>query len=75
MAGEKLTIKYTEGCINYSLSINDKESTKLSLKEIREVLDKVLDKLTNKETCPIESNAAGIIQDLLIDLVETYGES
>lgn len=56
-----MKINYTSGCICDSLTIDDKESTDLSVDDIKDTIVKALNKI----------NDIAILQEILITIVET----
>lgn len=56
-----MKINYTSGCICDSLTIDDKESTDLSVDDIKDTIIKALNKI----------NDVDILQEILITIVET----
>ena len=56
-----MKINYTSGCICDSLTIDDKESTDLSVDDIKDAIVKALNKI----------NDVAILQEILITVAET----
>lgn len=56
-----MKINYTSGCICDSLAIDDKESTDLSVDDIKDTIVKALNKI----------NDVAILQEILITIAET----
>lgn len=56
-----MKINYTSGCICDNLTIDDKESTDLSVDDIKDTIVKALNKI----------NDIAILQEILITIVET----
>lgn len=56
-----MKINYTSGCICDSLTIDDKESTDLSVDDIKDTIVKALNKI----------NDIAILQEILITIAET----
>lgn len=56
-----MKINYTSGCICDSLTIDDKESTDLSVDDIKDTIVKALNKI----------NDTAILQEILITIAET----
>jgi len=56
-----MKINYTSGCICDSLTIDDKESTDLSVDDIKDTIVKALNKI----------NDVAILQEILITIAET----
>lgn len=59
--GISMKINYTSGCIYDSLTIDDKESTDLSVDNIKDAIVKALNKI----------NDVAILQEILITIAET----
>lgn len=56
-----MKINYTSGCICDSLTIDDKESTDLSVDDIKDIIVKALNQI----------NDVSILQEMLITIAET----
>lgn len=59
-----MKLKYTDGCICTSLTVDGKETVDMSKEELKEVICKLLDR---------ESDL-GVLQDIWRDLVTSQGE-
>ena len=57
-------IEYTCGCVCNSLSVNGEETSEMEVNKLKEIICKLIN--AEKQTA--------VLQDILIDLVETNGE-
>lgn len=62
-----MEIKYTEGCIAYILTVDGKNTSDYKIKELQDMVHKVIDSL-NKES------DRGTLQQFLIDIAQIRGE-
>ena len=59
-----MEIKYTEGCISYGLTVDGKDTSDCKIKELQDMVHKVIDSL-NRES------DRGTLQQFLIDIAQT----
>lgn len=59
-----MKLKYIEGCICTSLTVDGKETIDMDIDSLKKVVNKLIDRETD----------FGVIQDIWINLVESQGE-
>lgn len=59
-----MELKYIEGCTNYNLLIDDKDSSKFKLEELQEIMTKLVN----------QCDDIGTIQNMILDYVEQFGD-